>query len=94
MKKTAIVIGNSDGIGLNLSKALLKQGWNLIGLSRSPSPIQNVSYKHILINVESQEYSNNLEAQVNMCASIDLCVYCAGIGEKLYFFLTAGLEPE
>ncbi len=35
--KKAVIIGNSDGIGLALTKRLLNSGWNVLGLSRSPS---------------------------------------------------------
>lgn len=40
MNNKALIIGNSDGIGLALTSALLKLGWNVIGISRSSSRIK------------------------------------------------------
>ena len=41
--KRALLIGNSDGIGLALTEALLAQDWQVTGISRSPSPLEEVS---------------------------------------------------
>ena len=79
--KQAIIIGNSDGIGLALTLRLLESGWGVLGLSRSGSPIEQQSYHHEIINVTADEYSDILSKSV--AANPDLCVYCAGIGELL-----------
>jgi NAD(P)-dependent dehydrogenase (short-subunit alcohol dehydrogenase family) len=32
----ALIVGNSDGIGLALTRRLLGEGWRVTGVSRSP----------------------------------------------------------
>jgi len=83
MRGKAILVGNSDGIGLSLSKALLKRGWKIVGISRSGSPIEDPSYEHIVTGVQDNEYPLLLQSVLKNGEPIDLCVFCAGIGEML-----------
>lgn len=83
VKGKALLIGNSDGIGLATTKELLKQGWKVVGISRSDSPIQNPSYEHIVAEVKNAEYSGRLKSFLEKHEPIDLCIFCAGIGEML-----------
>jgi len=83
MKKKALFIGNSDGIGLATTMELLKREWNVVGISRSDSPIKNPSYEHIVAEVQENEYPVGLKTVLEKGAPIDLCVYCVGIGELL-----------
>ncbi|MBN2407291.1 MAG: SDR family NAD(P)-dependent oxidoreductase [Elusimicrobia bacterium] len=83
MTRKAIIIGNSDGIGLELTKSLLKTGWEIYGISRSPSDIVQEGYSHKTINVKSEEYTSELEEITGKDKEIELAVYCAGIGEPL-----------
>ncbi len=85
MKKTALLIGNSDGIGLATTKELLRRGWKVIGISRSKSPIKNDLNTHHVIEVQDKEYADKLESVLKKVESVDLCIYCAGIGEMLDF---------
>jgi short-subunit dehydrogenase len=79
----ALLIGNSDGIGLATTRELLKQGWKVVGISRSKSPLQNPSYEHIVAEVQDAEYSGKLKSVLEKDEPIDLCIFCAGIGEML-----------
>ncbi|MBN2413537.1 SDR family NAD(P)-dependent oxidoreductase [candidate division KSB1 bacterium] len=83
MNSKAVLIGNSDGIGLAVTKELLKTGWTVIGLSRSPSPVNHPSYEHIVADVREDAYGTRLKSILENSESIDVCVYCAGIGELL-----------
>jgi len=83
MNRKAIIIGNSDGIGLAVTGQLLKDGWNVNGFSRSRSPIKNSSYSHVVCDVTSNEYINKLRMVVKKGGTPDLCIYCPGIGELL-----------
>jgi short-subunit dehydrogenase len=83
MKGTALLIGNSDGIGLATTRALLKQEWKVIGISRSTSPINDPSYVHTIAEVQKDEYLYILQSTMEKVDYIDLCIYCAGIGERL-----------
>jgi len=51
MQAKAILIGNSDGIGLAATRRLLVSGWNITGISRSESPLTNPAYHHHLADV-------------------------------------------
>jgi short-subunit dehydrogenase len=82
MPGKAIVIGNSDGIGLAMTRELLKLGWSVSGLSRSPSPITHNTYSHTVISVDDEEFSSILKS-IALKSPADLCIYCAGIGEFL-----------
>ena len=80
--KNALIIGNSDGIGLTLTRELLNTGWIVKGFSRSTSPITHNAYSHSVISVEDDGFSPILKSSVEK-SPVDLCIYCAGIGEML-----------
>ncbi|MFO7914211.1 MAG: SDR family NAD(P)-dependent oxidoreductase [Candidatus Krumholzibacteriales bacterium] len=83
MRKNAVIIGNSDGIGLALTGKLLERDWGITGISRSGAPIRDSSYRHIVAEVQDDEYLLALRSVLEEEDRIDLCVYCAGIGELL-----------
>jgi short-subunit dehydrogenase len=78
----AILIGNSDGIGLAATKRLLNSGWKVSGVSRSESSITDKSYQHRVADVSEKDYPELLEEMVQK-QTLDLCVYFVGIGELL-----------
>jgi len=78
--KLALIVGNSDGIGLALTKRLLSIGWQVVGLSRSPSPIKDESYRHVVTDVASEDYGHQLKSVLELTPN--LTVYCAGIGDE------------
>jgi short-subunit dehydrogenase len=80
MKNIALIIGNSDGIGLATTNLLLTKGWQVIGISRSESPVKNPSYRHIIAEVQSDKYRDRLLSILEEEKAIDLCIFCAGIG--------------
>jgi short-subunit dehydrogenase len=79
----ALLIGNSDGIGLALTRLLLERGWSVVGVSRSASPITAPAYEHHVADVRDADYPARLSAIVRELLELTLCVYCAGIGEFL-----------
>lgn len=83
MTGKALLIGNSDGIGLATTRELLKRGWTVVGMSRSESPVEDPSYRHIVTEVQKDEYSGTLKSVLEENGPVDLCIYCAGIGELL-----------
>ena len=83
MKGNAVVIGNSDGIGLGLTTRLLERGWSVAGLSRSLSPIEHPACRHAVVDVRDLRYPSLLGEVLDGGEPVDLCVYCAGIGELL-----------
>jgi short-subunit dehydrogenase len=83
MKSRALIIGNSDGIGLDVTKELLKRSWEITGISKSGSPIEDLSYEHIEADVQENEYLFELKSVLEKNDPIELCIFCAGIGELL-----------
>jgi short-subunit dehydrogenase len=83
MATNALLIGNSDGIGLATTKELLRRGWNVIGISRSDSPLEDEHYEHNVAGVEGDRYSAVLESALERLETVDLCIYFAGIGVLL-----------
>lgn len=89
-KQLALIIGNSDGIGLGLTKRLLELGWQVSGLSRSGSEITHPDYHHVVLDVAAAEFPSVLAEGPRP----DLCVFCAGIGEELAFDNMAQVRRE
>jgi short-subunit dehydrogenase len=86
----ALIIGNSDGIGLAATIELRKRGWTVVGVSRSASEIKDSAYEHIVAEVQGEEFVNRLKSILEK-GPIDLCLFCAGIGELLDI---SNMEPE
>jgi short-subunit dehydrogenase len=82
LSKKALLIGNSDGIGLAATRRLLGRGWQVVGISRSVSAVEEQSYTHHVADVTSSEYVTLLGGLAKT-DDIDLCCYFAGIGELL-----------
>ena len=88
----ALMIGNSDGIGLATTKRLLAGNWDITGVSKSESPITNKAYHHRVANVCHSNYPESLDELLSE-GPFDLCIYFAGIGE-LFNPLDMSHEPE
>jgi NAD(P)-dependent dehydrogenase (short-subunit alcohol dehydrogenase family) len=78
----ALVIGNSDGIGLKVTEKLLALNWVVTGVSRRQSPIRHDSYTHLVLDVAATEFANEIQRLVNDDSALDVCIYCAGIGTE------------
>jgi len=62
---------------------LLAEGWRVVGVSRSPSRLEHPSYEHHVCDVVAAKYAARLATVLAPLAALDVCVYCAGIGEFL-----------
>jgi NAD(P)-dependent dehydrogenase (short-subunit alcohol dehydrogenase family) len=85
MASHALVIGNSDGIGLALTRRLLAQGYRVTGISKSAALIDNPNYQHFVQDVTGPAYRVLLQTLLAERRDLRLCVYCAGIGGPLDF---------
>ncbi|MGD9140798.1 MAG: SDR family NAD(P)-dependent oxidoreductase [bacterium] len=83
MKRKAILIGNSDGIGLATTRELLRRDFEVVGISRSESAVEAEHYRHHVMDVQAPEYSDRLKSILAEWGPVDLCVYCAGTGTLL-----------
>ena len=82
MRQMVLLVGNTDGIGLAMTKRLLAAGWDVIGISRSESVITDERYQHRVADVRDKKYPEVLGEQLSK-GPLDLCVYFVGIGELL-----------
>lgn len=78
-----LVIGNTDGIGMALTRRLLGAGCRVSGVSRRASPLDHPAYQHTVCDVTSSDYPRTLGALLDAAEPFDVCVYCVGIGEPL-----------
>ena len=83
MSRTSLIIGNSDGIGAAVTRALVAKGERVIGVSWSGSPLGSEGPRHEICDVTSPEYPALLERLIREEDPIDACVYCVGIGSAL-----------
>lgn len=83
MSAKSIIIGNSDGIGLATTRLLLENGYQVAGISRSPSTIDHPAYSHQVAELQSKAYQHVLASVINNDGPADVCIFCAGIGELL-----------
>jgi short-subunit dehydrogenase len=82
VNRRAMLVGNSDGIGLATTRRLLAAGWDIVGVSRSESPITSSSYHHRVADVSEGKYSGLIDELV-LKGPLDLCIYLVGVGEPL-----------
>jgi NAD(P)-dependent dehydrogenase (short-subunit alcohol dehydrogenase family) len=79
LSRHALIIGNSDGIGLHSTRRLLDRGWQVTGVSRRASPVKHAGYRHHVLDVSQRDYVERLCAILGQ-GPVDTCIYCAGIG--------------
>ena len=86
-----LIIGNGDGIGLALTKRLLGDGKDVVGVSRRPlDPVGNRHRQHT-VDVLDSRFPEQIATIVAAAGPIDTLVYCAGIGEP---FETSGVDRD
>ena len=81
--KRALVVGNSDGIGLEVTRALLDQGYAVAGISRRAAPIDHPHYAHHVQDVSGAAYRDLLSGILARDPELGVCIYCVGIGDRL-----------
>ena len=75
-----LIVGCSDGIGLGTARKLVADGWQVVGLSRSGSPLEHPAYHHEVLDVARPGYRERLAEIARARGPFDACLYCAGIG--------------
>ncbi len=91
MPRTILIIGNSDGIGRAVTRALVARGDRVVGVSRSPSPLGTSGPRHEIQDVGSPQLGDLLRRLLReeggkeggKDGGFDACIYCAGIGSGL-----------
>jgi len=77
----ALIVGNTDGIGLALTRRLLGLGWTVVGVSRRASSVAHASYEHVVADAAEPELRAAVSALQDQRGAFDVCVYCAGTGD-------------
>ncbi len=83
MPQKILIIGNSDGIGAAITRALVAQGDLVVGISRSPSPLGPNGPRHVVQNVAAADYPEIMRRIIVEEGPFDTCIYCAAIGSEL-----------
>lgn len=83
MARKVLIIGNSDGIGAAVSRALVAHGDRVVGISRSPSKFNDERLRHEVHDVAAPDYGELLERLIREEGPFDACVYCVGVGSGL-----------
>jgi len=80
--RRALIIGNSDGIGLALTRLLLDAGWSVAGISRRASPVDHEQYEHRVADILDREFYRTALREL-WTDDTTTCIFCAGIGESV-----------
>ena len=82
-QQNILIIGNSDGIGAAVTRALLAQGDRVVGISRSPSPLGPEGPKHIVQDISALDFPKTLRRIIVEDGPFKTCIFCAAIGSGL-----------
>ena len=86
--KKAIIVGASSGIGLEVAKLLMADGWQLGVAARREGPLQELKAKGedrveiMTIDVTKAEAGEKLLALVDRLGGMDLYFHASGIGKQ------------
>lgn len=83
MGKKAIVIGASSGIGLEVAKILMKQGWTVGVAARRVELLQSIGADAVeRIDVTAGDATEALQRLINKLGGMNLFFYASGIGKQ------------
>ena len=81
--KRAIVIGASSGIGLEVAKLLIEQGWTVGVAARRVELLQGIGAAAVeRIDVTANEATEGLQQLIGKIGGMDLFFYASGIGKQ------------
>ena len=82
-KKKAIVIGASSGIGLEVAKILIQQGWSIGVAARRVELLQEIGAAAVeRIDVTADDATEALQRLIEKLGGMDLFFYASGIGKQ------------
>ena len=83
MRKRAVVVGASSGIGLEVAKLLMDQGWTVGVAARRVELLQNVGAAAVeRIDVTADDATEALQRLISQLGGMDLFFYASGIGKQ------------
>ena len=81
--KRAIVVGASSGIGLEVAKILMEQGWTVGVAARRVELLQGIgAAAEERIDVTAADATQNLRRLIDKLGGMDLFFYASGIGKQ------------
>ena len=81
--KRAIVIGASSGIGLEVAKLLMEQGWTVGVAARRVELLQSIgAFAVERIDVTTKDATEALQRLIGKMGGMDLFFYASGIGKQ------------
>ena len=83
MDKRAIVIGASSGIGREVAKLLMEQGWTVGVAARRVDKLQELHAAAVeQIDVTQEDATTKLQTLISRLGGMDLFFYASGIGKQ------------
>ena len=83
MNKRAIVIGASSGIGREVAKLLIQEGWTLGVAARRVEMLQDIGNVEVeQIDVTTEDAPARLRSLIEKLGCMDLFFYASGIGKQ------------
>lgn len=83
MGKRAIVIGASSGIGREVAKLLMKEGWTVGVAARRVDKLEELDAAAVeQIDVTREEATGRLQTLISKLGGMDLFFYASGIGKQ------------
>ncbi|MBQ8463980.1 MAG: SDR family NAD(P)-dependent oxidoreductase [Prevotella sp.] len=81
--KKAIVVGASSGIGLEVAKMLMEQGWTVGVAARRVELLQSIGAAALeRIDVTTDDATDGLQRLIGQLGGMDLFFYASGIGKQ------------
>lgn len=83
MMKRAIVVGASSGIGMEMARLLLQQGWTVGVAARRVELLQTIGQVEVTqIDVTAEDAAERLRSLITRLGGMDLFFYASGIGKQ------------
>ena len=83
MNKRAIIIGASSGIGREVAKLLMQEGWTIGVAARRVDKLQELNAAAVeQIDVTKDDATTRLQALISRLGGMDLFFYASGIGKQ------------
>lgn len=74
--RVALVSGVSSGIGAQIAQALLAQGWQVIGFSRTPPALSHPALSHVAVDLADEAA---LAVALDGIGAVDAIIHAAGV---------------
>jgi short-subunit dehydrogenase len=82
MQKSAIVTGTSSGLGAEIARLLIESGYQVVGVSRSPSKLLGgqAGYSEVLGDVAAADTAERALSVGAALGTFEMLINCAGAG--------------